>query len=111
MMKKGAESVFGPDSFLEGSYSCSGLLRIEGQARGKIIVDGNLVIATEARGEADIEAREVVVAGMLSGSIKAEKSIRLTETAKVWASLSSRIFSMEEGALFKGDVLSLPTQA
>jgi len=48
---------------------------------------------------------------MLSGSIKAEKSIRLTETAKVWASLSSRIFSMEEGALFKGDVLSLPTQA
>jgi len=105
MMKKGSESVFGPDSFLDGSYSCSGLLRIEGRARGRISVDGNLVIAREARVEADIEARDVVVAGTLSGSVKAEKSVRLAETAKVRANLSCRIFSMEEGALFQGDVL------
>lgn len=104
MMKKGSESVFGAEAFLEGFYSCSGLLRIEGRARGKISVDGSLVIATEARVEADIEAQHVVVAGILVGSIKAEKSIRITQTAKVRASLSSPVFSLEQGALFEGTV-------
>lgn len=110
-MKKGSESVFAPDSILDGSYSCSGLLRIEGRARGKISVDGNLVIAREARVEADIEARDVVVAGTLSGSVRAEKSIRLAKTAKVRADLSCLVFSIEEGALFQGDVLSPSAQS
>ncbi len=104
MMKNGTESVFSPDSFLEGDYSCSGLLRIEGRARGKISVNGSLVIAEEARVEADIEAQDVIVAGILIGSIKAEKSIRLTQSAKVRARLSSPVFSLEEGALFEGTV-------
>jgi len=110
MMKKGAESVFSPESLFEGDYSCSGLLRIEGRARGRIFVDGSLVIAEEARVEAVVEARDVVVAGILVGSIKAEKSIRLTETAEVRARLSSAVFSMEDGALFEGEVAgaSLP---
>ena len=111
MMKKGTESVFSPDSFLDGDYSCSGLLRIEGRARGKISVDGALVIAKEARVDADIEAQDVIVAGILMGSVKAEKSIRLTETAKVKARLSSRAFSMEEGALFEGDVSDASIQS
>ncbi|MDD3982068.1 MAG: polymer-forming cytoskeletal protein, partial [Spirochaetales bacterium] len=110
MMKKGAESVFGPDSFLDGDYSCSGLLRIEGRARGKISIDGALVIAQEARVEADIEAQDVIVAGILISSIKAKKSIRLTETAKVRARLSSRVFSMEQGALFEGEVADASIQ-
>lgn len=110
MMKKGAESVFSPNSFLEGDYSCSGLLRIEGRAKGRISVDGSLVIAEEARVEAAIKAREVVVAGILVGSIEAEKSIRLTRTARVKAKLFSPVFSLEQGALFEGDVFNTPNQ-
>lgn len=107
-MTAGSESVFGPGSLLEGNYSCAGIMRIEGRAKGKISVRGTIVIAKDARVEGDIEAEDIVVAGILTGTVLAHGSIRLASSAKVKAALRCKSFSLEEGALFNGDVVGFP---
>jgi cytoskeletal protein CcmA (bactofilin family) len=107
-MTTNSESVFGPGSLLEGDFSCTGLLRIEGKAKGKIKVDGTLVIAKDAGVEGDIEAHDVVVAGILTGTAVAHGNIRLAASAKVKASLRCKSLALDEGALFNGDVSGFP---
>lgn len=98
-------SVIGKGSRLEGSLSCLGLLRLEGECVGKLSATGTLVIAEGAKAEADIEADDIIVAGKVSGLIKGRKSVRLASTAQVKADIQSPGFMLEDGALFLGSVL------
>lgn len=99
-----SECVIGKGSRLEGTFTCAGLLRIEGESVGKLIVSGTLVVTEGARVEADAEAEDIIVASSFKGSLKARNSVRLAPTAKVRANVTSRSFKLEDGGLFQGSV-------
>ncbi|HWR12720.1 MAG TPA: polymer-forming cytoskeletal protein [Rectinemataceae bacterium] len=96
--------VIGKGSRLEGTLSCVGLLRLEGECVGKLGATGTLVIAEGAKADAEIEADDVIVAGTVNGSIVGRNFVRLTASAKVKADIQSPRFKLEDGALFLGAV-------
>lgn len=104
---KTSECLVGKGALLEGTFSCSGLLRIEGGCTGELSVLGTLVIAEGASVEAAIDADNIVVAGRLRGTVSARNSVRLASTANVRADITTPRFALEDGGLFFGTV-SIP---
>lgn len=102
-----SECLVGKGARLEGKFSCSGLLRIEGECRGELTVQGTLIIAQGANVQADIQVDDIVVAGTLRGTVSARKSVRMASTANVKADITTPRFALADGGLFWGTV-SIP---
>lgn len=102
-----SECLVGKGARLEGRFSCSGLLRIEGECSGELAVQGTLIIVQGAKVQADVQADDIVVAGILRGTISARKSVRLASTASVVADIRTPRFALDDGGLFWGTV-SIP---
>lgn len=97
-----SECLIGKGSLMEGRLSCKGLIRVDGGCKGYLSTEGTLVIAEDARVEAEIEAGDVIIAGFVSGTIMARNSVCLMSTARVKAEIRSRRFKIESGGLFQG---------
>lgn len=103
----GDESIIGRGCTWTGTLVCSGMLRIEGTVNGEITVDGALVVAEGSVVEADIHAKNMIVAGRFRGQIEASESVHLAATAEADCTVKTRQFSMDSGARFDGDVTRL----
>ena len=97
-----AEPVIGPGAEFEGLLQLRHAARIDGAIRGDIVSDGCVWVGETGRVEARVEAREVVVAGELRGTVEATARIRLLATARVSAELSAPRVMLAEGAFFEG---------
>jgi cytoskeletal protein CcmA (bactofilin family) len=97
------ECLIGRGSLMDGRLSCKGMIRVEGECRGRLSTDGTLVIAEGARVEAEIEAENVIIAGFAGGTISARNFVHIASTARVRAEIRSRRFKIEAGGLFEGN--------
>ena len=77
-------------------------MRIEGRFAGEIDSDGKLVLGRNAEVDAVIRVSELEVQGTLRGDVLVEKRTVLYRTAKLFASLTTPLLTMEEGALLQG---------
>src|ERR687887_282186 len=75
----GAETtVVGQGARLEGSVVSAGSLRVDGQVKGKVLAEGDVLLSPQSQVEADIEAQNVTVAGRFKGSITVKGRALLT---------------------------------
>ena len=92
-----------PSLIVEGEIAGQDDLVIDGQVRGKIrLHGGKLTVGPDGRVSADIEAREVVVRGEVTGNIKAHERVRIAATGRAKGEISTRSISIEEGAEVHG---------
>ena len=97
-------SVMGGDTNWTGRLSGSGGVRIEGAFEGEINLQGLLVIGEEGRVTCDhVHANVVIVAGILRGSITAQK-IEIRSSGRVWGDVVTTAFATEEGAFLRGQI-------
>jgi len=95
----------GPNTRIIGEVSASEDLLIEGQVEGKIsLPDHRLVVASTARLKADVFAREIAVAGEVSGTLTASERVAIQAGAKVTGRIVSLRVVMADGAVFNGRV-------
>ena len=94
--------VLGQGTRFDGKLVFEGQLRIEGQFLGKIYTRDNLIISKTAQIRADIEADEVLVAGVVEGSITAHNKITITKEGFVKGSVSAPSIKIEEGGVVEG---------
>jgi cytoskeletal protein CcmA (bactofilin family) len=88
---------------IEGDITGQDDLVIDGEVRGKIrLHECKLTVGPEGRVSADIEAREVVVRGEVTGNIKGHDRVRIAATGKIKGAISTRTISIEEGAQVDG---------
>lgn len=97
-----SECLLGGNSKVEGTLESPGLIRIEGDFRGHIISGGTVVIAEGATVSAEINAADVVVAGIFDGTIAAKGAVHLTATAEVKAEIVAGTLGVDEGGRFSG---------
>lgn len=72
---------------------------------GKIwLSDARLSIGPNGRVHADVEAREIVVNGKLTGNLKATESIRFGPSARFKGSVVAPRIGIDEGAQVRGKV-------
>lgn len=97
-----------PDSIISqglsvvGNISTDGNLHINGSVEGEIRASV-LIVGKDASVRADIYADDVVISGSVEGSIQSDK-VRLANTAIVDGTIRHRLFAIEAGARFEGQV-------
>ncbi len=97
-------SVLGNGIHWCGKLSGTGGIRIEGSFEGEIALQGMVVIGETGRVTCpDLRANTVIVAGLVQGSIRAEK-LEIRSTGRVWGDVVAASFSTEEGAFLRGQI-------
>jgi len=104
-MREGTSSevtVLGNGARLEGTVVSAGSLRIDGQVKGKISADGDVVLSPGCQVEADISAQNVTIGGPFKGNITAKGRTELAKGGRVDGDITCKALVVAEGAVFCG---------
>jgi cytoskeletal protein CcmA (bactofilin family) len=97
-------TFLGPKISIEGMVTGSEPVLIEGHVKGGINLSGDLRIGTQARVEAKVHARNVMVEGRLNGDVTADERVELIASSTVDGNIKAPKIIVAEGARFRGNV-------
>ena len=100
--KEKGQHFLGKSATIEGKLICQGHIRIDGNFRGEISVDGTLAVGEDAMMHAEIHATVVSIAGEIHGSIIADQVIEILPSGKVFGEIQAPKLMMDEGAIYEG---------
>lgn len=90
---------------IRGEITGTSDLVIDGETQGKVrIVNGRVTVGSNGRVNADIDAREIVVYGTVTGNLKASESVRLGPSSHVEGSVLTPRIGIDDGARLRGNV-------
>ena len=90
------------DSEIEGKYSFSGTVMLNGKFRGEIVSTDTLIIGEKGVVHAAVQAGTVFISGQLVGNLVATRRVELRGTARVFGDVEAPVIVVEEGVLFEG---------
>ncbi len=99
----GFDSVIGSNSQTEGAFFSSGNVRMDGKFVGSVEIEGNILIGESADIRADINARNISIAGTVRGNVTGDK-VQLLRTGRIWGDISASALTTEEGAFIEGKI-------
>lgn len=99
------ETVIGPTADFNGHLKSDGGVRIDGAFEGLIETAGNVIIGEGAKVLADVNAKNVSVAGSVKGNITANGRLEILSTGRVWGDIQVASFLIDEGGVFRGQSL------
>jgi cytoskeletal protein CcmA (bactofilin family) len=102
MAEQGEVTIIGAGAKLEGTVVSAGSLRVDGQVKGQINADGDVMLAPHSQVDADIKAQNVSVAGRFKGSLQAKGRAELNRGGRVEGTITSKTLVVEEGGIFLG---------
>ncbi len=100
--RSGEVTIVGAGAKLEGTVVSAGSLRIDGQVKGQINADGDVMLSAQSQVEADIRAQNVSVAGRFKGSLQVKGRAEISQGGRVEGNITSKTLVVEEGAIFQG---------
>lgn len=95
-------TIIGVSSSFRGTLMVTGTLRIDGEFEGDILNCERLEVGEHGSMRADVEVREAVVHGRVTGNIRALGTIDLKAGSRVTGDVSAMTVSMEPGVHFTG---------
>lgn len=98
-------TLIGPQTHIQGAISGDGALRVAGRVDGEVTLSDLLTVEEGGVVAGTVTVREAHVHGRLEGTLTASERLVLAPTAQVIGTLSAPIIRMEDGALFKGELL------
>lgn len=99
----GFETVLGSNSVLEGHLHSSANVRLDGTFTGTLEITGNVLIGETARIQADVNARNISIAGAVRGNVSGKK-VQILRTGRVWGDIHAQALTTEEGAFIDGKI-------
>lgn len=99
----GFETVLGANSVMEGTFKSSGNVRMDGTFTGTLEISGNILVGETARITADIDARNISIAGAVRGNVTGNK-VQLLRTGRVWGDINANALTTEDGAFIDGRI-------
>jgi len=94
--------IIGEDSSLSGDVDVKGSARIDGSLEGTIIATESIIIGKGGLVKADMQGRDMVVAGTVIGNLKAEDRVELHTGARVDGNIETHTLIVDEGVVFNG---------
>ena len=98
-----SESMLDQNSFFDGLYRTSQDLRIAGEFKGTIECEGTVIVVENARVNATVRARNLVLAGSATGEIVCSEQFTLQPTGQMRGKVQAGSLVVEEGAFFEGE--------
>lgn len=99
----GFETVLGANSVMEGTFKSSGNVRMDGKFTGTLEISGNILVGETAHINADIDARNISIAGAVRGNVTGNK-VQLLRTGRVWGDINANALTTEDGAFIDGRI-------
>ena len=98
-----ADTVLGAGTVFEGQLTVEGSARIEGRVTGVVKVSGLLVVGAKAEIQAEVDAGEARVAGIIRGNLRAREVVDLLEGSRLEGDVYTKCFRIRDGAFFHGE--------
>jgi cytoskeletal protein CcmA (bactofilin family) len=89
-------------SEIEGKYTFSGTVLLNGTFRGEIVSTDTLIIGDKGVVHATVQAGVVFISGQLVGNLVATERVELRGAARVVGDVEAPVVVVEEGVLFEG---------
>lgn len=107
----GFDTVIGANCTIEGTLRSHANIRLDGDFTGTLEITGNVLVGETASINADINARNISIAGTVRGNVTGKK-VQLLRTARVWGDITATALATEEGAFIDGKIsmLNEPTE-
>ncbi len=96
------ESLIAANLTIEGKIQGTGDVRIAGQFKGDVDVQGDLTIEVGAKLTGGVRANKVVVAGELNGNIEAAARVELLESGVINGDLKAGSLTVAAGSRMRG---------
>ena len=96
-------AIIGEGSEIDGKYTFSGTLILNGHLKGEIVSNDRLMVGAKAIVNANIRAGTVLIEGEVTGNVNALERVELCGTARVYGDIEAPVVSMEAGVLFEGN--------
>lgn len=106
----GFETILGETATLKGELRSQGNTRLDGTFEGTLEIDGNVLVGETGKITADINAKNIAIAGAVRGNVSGKK-VQLLRTARVWGDISAAAISTEEGAFIDGKITMVSHEA
>lgn len=89
-------------SEIEGKYTFSGTVMLNGKFKGEISSNDTLIIGEKGVIHASIHAGVVLISGEVVGNVRATERVELRGTARVIGDVEAPVVIVEEGVVFQG---------
>jgi cytoskeletal protein CcmA (bactofilin family) len=89
-------------SEIEGKYTFSGTVMINGKFKGEIVSNDTLIVGEKGVINASIRAGIVLISGEVVGNVLATERVELRGTARIFGDVEAPVIVVEEGVLFEG---------
>lgn len=106
----GFDTVLGASATLKGDLKSQGNVRLDGTFEGTLEIDGNILVGETAKITADINAKNVSIAGAVRGNVSGKK-VQILRTGRVWGDLTATAISTEEGCFIEGKITMITHDA
>jgi cytoskeletal protein CcmA (bactofilin family) len=102
---RGSSAVLGKSVIVKGEIHGREDLTIDGEVEGTIeLQEHKLTIGPNAKVNATVKAREVVVLGALHGNVETRDRVEIRKEARLVGDIRTARIMIEDGAYFKGAV-------
>ena len=99
-----ADTIVGPQSYFTGTFRSEKDLRIEGTLEGEIDCRGTVIVAKDATLSATVRARNIEIAGSVTGDVFIEERLHLRSSGEMRGQSHAASFIVEEGGYFEGEM-------
>lgn len=99
------ESLIAADITIEGKIEGAGSVRIAGNFKGDVNVQGDLMIESGAKLIGSVRADKVIVAGELEGNIEAATRVELQPSGAISGDVKTGSFTVAAGARMRGQAV------
>jgi cytoskeletal protein CcmA (bactofilin family) len=87
---------------IEGEVQGEENLHIDGQIKGSIKLNGDILVGNRGIVEAEIEANNIIIQGQVTGNVSAKQQLEIQPSGKLIGDCTARSIDIKEGALFEG---------
>jgi cytoskeletal protein CcmA (bactofilin family) len=95
-------TVIGPETRVAGEVRGDEDVVVHGRIEGRVALTAELTVEEGAILQADVEAKVVLISGVVVGNVSASDSVRLTPKARVVGDLTAPRVIIEAGAAYRG---------
>ena len=87
---------------IEGEIQGPENLHVEGYLKGAVELSGDIFIGNTGIVEADVEAKNIIIQGEVTGNVKAHHQLEIHPTGKLIGDCTAASIDIKEGAVFEG---------
>lgn len=98
----GSTSLVSRPMVVEGEISGDENLHVDGRVKGTIRLSGDLFVGTGGVVEAEVDARNVIIQGTLTGKVLARRQLEVQPSGRFNGECAAESYEIREGAVFEG---------